>query len=117
MTKVTAQARHKQSREAALEEMSLLFRRLRKVDREGADVTCCGRPFHTCAASSSQMQKNITDLIMIKVTNHNKRTNLTVCYTLLKRHENLSRSIMTTIEFGHFERLLKAFLFGETAAH
>jgi len=55
MTEVTAQARHKQSRETALEEMSLLFRRLRKVDREDADVTCCGRPFHTCATATGKL--------------------------------------------------------------
>jgi len=25
-----------------------------KVDREDADVTCCGRPFHTCAAATGK---------------------------------------------------------------
>jgi len=37
----------KQSREAALEEMSLPTTVKCGVDRDGADVTCCGRPFHT----------------------------------------------------------------------
>jgi len=29
-----------------------VFRRDRKVSRDGADVTCCGRPFHTRAAAT-----------------------------------------------------------------
>jgi len=47
MTKDNSQARHRQSREAALEEMSVQTS-AKKVDREDADVTCCGRPFRMC---------------------------------------------------------------------
>ena len=41
MTK-SAQARHKTVKEAALEEL-----KLQNVDRDGADIACCGRPFQT----------------------------------------------------------------------
>jgi len=51
MTEATAQARHKQGSSTG---RGWVFRRLRKVDREGADVTCCGRPFHTCAAATGK---------------------------------------------------------------
>ena len=59
MTKVTAQARHKQPGKRSCKRRVL--RRLRKVDREDADVTCCGRPFHTCAAATGKALSPMVD--------------------------------------------------------
>jgi len=59
MTEVTAQARHKQSREAALEEMSL--QTSAKSRQRGADIMCCGRPFHTCAAATGKALSPMVD--------------------------------------------------------
>jgi len=70
MTEVTAHARHKQSREAALEEMSLQTS-AKSRQREDADVTCCGRPFQTCAAATGKALSPMVDRRVRRYSSNN----------------------------------------------
>jgi len=64
---VTAQARHKQSREAELEE-EISLRTSAKYRQSGCGVTCCGRPFHTCAAATGKSLSKMVDRCVRRTT-------------------------------------------------
>ena len=99
-----------------------VFRRLRNVDREDADVTCCGRPFHACAAATGKVLSPMVDRCVRQATSDEDGADRTWRRRLRSADRQSSsarqhcRNPFTTIVLGDHDFLLTASIFGNLTA-